>query len=122
MGAINASSPEKQRSRQCGVRQNHLDGFATTQELPACRKFSAFHFRRFQRRMPLANWPDNFVKDFVQYVANTSFQCFVFLWGGPLFNSLDRLIHLAVDVEEYLKDVLCCLRVLKQGCSPWNEF
>jgi hypothetical protein len=29
--------------------------------------------------MPLANWLDDFVKDFLHYVANASFECFVFL-------------------------------------------
>ena len=44
--------------------------------------------------MPLANWLDDFVKDFVRYMANRACECFVFLWGRPLFKvSIDSFIR-----------------------------
>jgi hypothetical protein len=71
--------------------------------------------------MPVANWLDYFVKDFVHHVANRCFERLVFPSRSLPFSSLDRFVHLPVDTEKGLKDVLCCLRVLKQGCPPWDD-
>ena len=65
--------------------------------------------------MPSANRLDDFVKDFKNSVADVSFECCVFLGGGFLLDGLDTLIHLTINAEEYLKDVLRNLGVFKQG-------
>ena len=70
--------------------------------------------------MPLANRLDDFFKDFIHHVTNRPFEGFVFFWRGFLLNDLDGLIHLTVNAEKHLKDVLCYLRVFKQRFSPWN--
>jgi hypothetical protein len=65
--------------------------------------------------MPFADWLDDLVKDFVNYVADPSFERLQFLWGGSPPGTLDTFIHLAVNTEERLHDVPSCLWVLKQG-------
>lgn len=65
--------------------------------------------------MALANWLDDFLKDFTHYVADTFFEILVFLGRGSVFNRLDKVIHLIVDAEEALKNLLCYLYVFKQG-------
>jgi hypothetical protein len=65
--------------------------------------------------MPFADRLDDLVKDFVDYVANSSFKRLQFLWGGHRSGTLNTFVHLAVDTEERLQNVPSCLRVRKQS-------
>ena len=39
-----------------------------------------FHFRWTQRRMPIADWPDDLFKHLVHHMTDATFEGFVFLW------------------------------------------
>src|SRR5579864_7116272 len=75
----------------------------------------AFHLRRFQGRMPLANWLDDFFKNFIHYVADSSFESFVFFDRRIFFDSQNGFIHLVVNIEEPLKNVFCYFWILEHS-------
>jgi hypothetical protein len=64
--------------------------------------------------MPLADWLDDFFKDFTHYVADSPFESLVLFWRRVFFNSPNGVIHLVVDAEEHLKNVLRNFLVFKQ--------
>jgi hypothetical protein len=65
--------------------------------------------------MLFANRFNDPFKHFTHYVSDTTLERFVFLWRGSILNSPNAIIHLVVNVEECLKNVLCGLWVFKQG-------
>ena len=67
--------------------------------------------------MLFANRSNDLFKHFIHYVSNTTLERFVFLWRGSVLYSPNAIIHLTVDAEEHLKNVLCSLRIFKQGRS-----
>jgi hypothetical protein len=71
--------------------------------------------------MTFADWFDDFVEDFVDHMADCFFEYFVLFGAGPFFDRLNRFVQLAIYTQEHLNDVRCCLRVLKQGFSPWKS-
>ena len=71
--------------------------------------------------MPLANWLDDFFKDFIHYVADSSFESFVFFGRRIFFDSQNGFIHLVVNIEEPLNDVFCYFWILEHSFLPETQ-
>ena len=65
--------------------------------------------------MALANRLNDLFEDLIHYMPHSALEGFQFLWQDPVFYCADGLIHLLVNVQEFLKNVLRCFNVLKQG-------
>jgi hypothetical protein len=68
--------------------------------------------------MPLADWLDDFFKDFIHYVADSPFESLEFFRRRVFFNSPNGVIHLVVNIEEPLNDVFCDFRILEHSFLP----
>jgi hypothetical protein len=70
--------------------------------------------------MALANRHDDFFKDFVHNIADLPFEILILFRRSSILNPQDKLVHLTVNAEECLKNLLCNLLVFKQGflCHP----
>src|SRR6202789_4697976 len=66
------------------IREFLMSGNATYQDLDL-----VFHLGRVQRGVPLTDWFDDFVKDFVHDVTHTALECFVF--SGEVLCSTERI-------------------------------
>jgi len=71
--------------------------------------------------MPLTDWLYDFFKNFIDYVADSSFERLVFFCRSIFFNHQNGFIHLVVNIEEPLKDVFCDFRILEHSFLPETQ-
>ena len=71
--------------------------------------------------MPLADWLYDFFKNFIDHVADSSFERLVFFCRSIFFNHQNGFIHLVVNIEEPLKDVFCDFGILEHSFLPETQ-
>ena len=64
--------------------------------------------------MLLANRLNDLLKDFIHHVSDAALEGVVLLGCGFMLNRPDGIVHLTVDAQEYLKNMLGNFFVSKQ--------